>query len=118
MRFVMGNLGRTDSKRERSEGAVGRGVAIATNDQEPWQTQPQFRADDVNDALPEVLKSEQSDAMIDRILLETADHARDFGIGDRLATAARRHIVVGDAERQFRFCDAPAAPGQLAESVE
>ena len=56
--------------------------------------------------------------LIGGILVQLADHARDFGIGNRLATAARRHIMIGDAERQFRLRHRGAALGQAAESVE
>ena len=114
----MGNFGRTDSKGERTEGAMGRGVTVTADDQEARQGQPQFRPNDVNDALPGIFQPEQGDALIAGILIEVADHARDLGIGDRLVATARRHIMVGDAECQLRLCDAGAAPGQLAEGVK
>jgi hypothetical protein len=54
---------------------------------------------------------EQGDVLIGGVLVQLADHARDFGIGNRLAAAARRHIMVGDAERQFRLGHRRAALG-------
>jgi len=97
---------------------MGRGVAIAANDQQARQRQPQFRADHMHDALAAVVEPEQGDVLIGGVLVQLADHARDFGIGDRLATAARRHVMVGDAERKLRFRHRGAALRQAAESVE
>ena len=69
----------------------------------PGKRQAQFRSDHMHDALPAIVEPEQGDVLIGGIFIELADHARDFGIGNRLAAAARRHIVVGDAERQSRL---------------
>jgi len=114
----MGHFRGADAERKRAEGAMGRGVAIAANDQQARQRQPQFRADHMHDALAAVVEPEQGDVLIGGVLVQLADHARDFGIGDRLATAARRHVMVGDAERQLRLRHRGAALRQAAESVE
>ena len=114
----MGHFRGADAERKRAEGAMGRGVAVAANDQQARQRQAQFRADHMHDALAAVVEPEQGDVLIGGILVQLADHARDFGIGNRLAAAARRHIMIGDAERQFRLRHRGATLRQPAESVE
>ena len=93
-------------------------MAVAANDQQARQRQAQFRADHMHDALAAVVEPEQRDAVIGGVLSQLADHARDFGIGDRPAAAARRHVMVGDAECQLRLRHRRAALRQPAESVE
>jgi hypothetical protein len=114
----MGHFRGADAKRERAEGAMGRGVAVTANDEQARQRQAQFGADHMHDALAAVVEPEQGDVLIGGILVQLADHARDFGIGNRLAAATRRHIMVGDAECQFRLRHRRAALGQPVESVE
>src|SRR5450631_1847348 len=47
----MSDFRRADSERQSTEAAVGAGVAVGTNDCRARQCQPQFRADDVQNAL-------------------------------------------------------------------
>ena len=93
-------------------------MAVAANDQQSRQGQAEFRSDHMDDALPAIVEPEQSNVLIGGIFFELADHARDFGIGNGLAAAARRHIVVGDAERQSRLGNRCAPFGKPAEGVK
>jgi hypothetical protein len=52
------------------------------------------------------------------VFLQRAHHARDLGIVDRAPRAARRDIVIGDAEGEARLGEARAARLDLAEGVE
>ena len=82
------------------------------------QGQALLRPDDMDDALSRIVEPEQLDAVLGRVLLDLPHHARHLGIGDVAPRAARRHVVVGDAEGQARLGDRHAALGQLAEGVE
>ena len=94
-----------DAERIGAERTVGRGVAVAAHDQQAGQRQALLRADHVHDALARIVEPEQLDAVPGGIVLELAHHARDLGIGDIVPRAARRHVVVGDAEGQAGLGD-------------
>src|SRR5215470_7322377 len=72
----------------------------------------------MHDALAWVTQTEQCYAAFTRIGLKIAYHRRDFGIGDGLIAAVRRHIVVGNSECQPRFGNPATALLHLAESME
>ena len=114
----MRDFGGADAKGVSAERAVGRGVAVAADDQQARQRQALLGADHMHDALPGIVQPEQLDAMLCRIFLDLAHHPRELGIGDILPRAAGRHVMVGHAEGQARLGDLDAALGQLAEGVE
>ena len=70
----------------------------------------------MHDALPRIVEPEQLDAVLCGILLELPHHARDLGIGDVAARAARRHVMIGDAEGQAGLGDRHAPLGQLPKA--
>ena len=72
----------------------------------------------MHDALPRIVQAEQLDAVLGRVLLDLAHHARELGIGDVAPRAAGRHVMVGHAEGQARFGDLDAALRELAEGME
>ncbi len=113
----MRDFGRADAERVGAKRAMGRGVAVAADDQEARQRQSLLRTDDVHDALPGIADPEQPDAVLGAVLLDLPHHAGDLGIGNIRAGAARRHIVVGDAEGQAGLGHRRAAIGELAERV-
>ncbi len=114
----MRHLGRADAERVGAERAMGRGVAVAADDQQPRQRQALLRTDHMHDALARIVEAEQLDAVLGRVLLDLPHHARQLGIGDVAPRAARRHVMVGDAEGQPGLGDRHAALGQLAEGME
>ena len=101
----MRHFGRADAERIGAERAVGRGVAVAADDQQARQRQPLLGPDHMDDALPRIVQAEQLDAVLRRVLLDLPHHPRQLGIGDVLARAARRHVVVGHAEGQAGLGD-------------
>src|SRR6185437_5919429 len=101
-----------------AEGAVGRGVAVTADDEQSRQGQSLLGADHMDDALARIAQSEQRDTALGRIAFEIAHHRRQFGIGDACGTIARRHVMVGDAERQIRLGNRTATCLHLAEGVE
>ena len=75
-----------------------------------------FRSGDVNDALRRIIEPEQPEAVLGSVGGKPIDHAGDFHVSDR-RSSARRHVVVGDAEGQRRFCDTRLSLIELAESM-
>ena len=104
----MRHFGGADAEGVGAERAVGRGVAVAADDQQARQGQALLGADDMHDALPGIVQAEQLDAVLRGILLDLAHHPRQLGIGDVAPRAARRHVMVGDAEGQAGLGDRDA----------
>ncbi len=114
----MGHFRGADAEGIGAERPVGRGVAVATDDQQPGQGQPLLGADHVHDPLARIVEAEQGDTVSRGILLELPHHARDLGIGDVAAGRPGRDVMVGDAEGQPGLRHADTALGELAEGVE
>ncbi len=114
----MGNFRRADPEGIGAEGAVGGGVAVAADDQQPRQGQALFRPHHVHNALPGIVQAEQRDAAFRRIRFEIAHHGSDLGIGDAGGAPVRRHVMIGDAEGEPRFGHGAPARFHLAEGVE
>ena len=96
------DLAGADAERERAEGAVGRGVAIAADDRRARQGEALLRADDVDDALARVELVVIFNAEFARVLGELLDLQPALRISDALAAVGRLDIVVDDGERLFR----------------
>ena len=114
----MRHFGGADAKGIGAERAVGRGVAVAADDQQARQRQSLLGTDHMHDALPGIVQSEQLDAVLRGVLLDLPHHARKLGIGDVTPRAAGRHVMVRHAEGQAGLGDLDAPLGQLAEGVE
>ena len=108
------HLGRADAEGVSAEGAVGRGVAVAADDEQAGQCEALFRADDVHDALARIAQAEKADAIFGSVGLEIGDHRRDRRIGNRAVAGVRRNVVIGDAEGESRLGHRPPAFLQLA----
>ena len=72
----------------------------------------------MHNALARITQTEQCYVAFCRIGFELADHRRNLGIDDAFVAAARRDIVIGDAEGQGRLGDGAPAFLHLAESME
>ena len=107
------DLGGADAVRQRAEGAMRRGVAVAADDGHAGQGEALLRADDVDDALAPVGLVEIFDAEIGRVLGQRLDLDAAFLVRDAVdAVGGRRHVVVDDGERALRLrapCGRPAA---------
>jgi hypothetical protein len=114
----MRDLGSPDAECVGAEGAMGGGVAVAAHDQETGKGQALLRTDHMHDALPRVVQPEQLHAVLCGVLLDLAHHARELGDGNVRARAARRYVVIGDAEGEPGLGHRNAPLGKLAEGVE
>ena len=85
------DLGGADAEGERAEGAVRRGVAVAADDGHAGQGEALLGADDVDDALADVVDVEQRDAELAAVLLQGLDLDARALVGD----AACERSVVG-----------------------
>jgi len=104
-------------KRERAEGAVGRGVAVAAHDRGAGQYKTLLRPDDVADALAGVEFVIIFEAEQFCILGEIGDLRRAFGIEIWLAAIRGRHVVVDDQKRFSRSFDRQAGSAQRGEGL-
>ena len=79
------HLARADPERDRPEGAVRRGVAVAARDGHAGLGQPELRADDVHDALPPAVEVEERHAEV----LRVAHHVHGHLLGERIGVRPR-----------------------------
>src|SRR3990172_11016759 len=69
----MRDLGGADAEGEGPEGAVGRGVAVAADDEQTRLGETLLRPDHMHDALARVIEPEHGDLMISAVLEEGID---------------------------------------------
>ena len=103
------DLGRADAMRERAEGAVGRGVAVAADDRRARQGETLLGPDDVHDALPPVELVVIFDAELARVPGQFLDLLSALRILDAAAAVGGLDVVVDDGQRLVRR--AHLAPG-------
>ena len=115
------DLGRADPERERAEGAVGAGVAVAADDRHARLREPELRADHVHDAAPRITQAQQLEAVLARVALQLADLPRRRLEPDRQPAehlgAVGRHGVIERRDRALRSPHAEVARFQLGESL-
>ena len=112
----VGHLGRADAEGERADGAMGRGMAVATDDEEAGLAQPLLRPDDVHDALARIVEAEQRHAVRCRVADELLDHEAALGIrnpGD--VARAGQHIMIRRGKGALRRAQLDAALPQPVE---
>ena len=95
------DLAGADAEGKRAERAMGGGVAVAAHDGRAGQGPALFRADDVYDALADIVHRQIFDAELARVGLELRDLFARFRIGDAQRAVLGRHIVIGDGQRQI-----------------
>ena len=101
-------------KRERAEGAMGRGVAVAADDRRAGQGEALLRPDDVHDALAQVEFVVIFDAEFARVLGQFLDLLAALRILDAAAAVGGLDVVVDDGERLVRRAHlAPRHPQAL-----
>ena len=111
------DLAGADAVRQRAEGAVGRGVAVAADDRHARQREALLRPDDVDDALAAVELVVILDAEFARVLGQLLDLQPALGIGDALAAVGGLHVVVDDGERLVRRAHLAAGQAQALERL-
>ena len=115
----MRDLRRADAERIGAEGAVGRGVAVAADDQQARQRQALFGADDVHDALARIAQGRTELMWLADVLASRSRTiAAIVGIGDGAVAAAGRHVMIGDAEGEAGLGHRASARLHLGEGVE
>src|ERR1700759_1285748 len=98
----MFDLGGANAISKRAEGAVRRGVTVATNEHDARQREALLRSDDVTDTLPPVelvviFKTEKLG-----VFGEIGDLGRTVGIRVGPGTVGRWNVVINDQQRLFR----------------
>ena len=111
------DLGRANAVSKRAEGAVGRGVAVTTNEHRARQREALLRSDDVADALPPVELVVVFEAEQLGVLGEIGDLRRALGIRVGLGAVRGRHVVVDDQQRLFGRSYREAGAPQACECL-
>ena len=111
------DLGRADAMRERAEGAVGRGVAVAADDRGSGQREALLRPDDVHDALPRIELVVIFDAEFARILGQLLDLLAALRILDAAAAVGGLDVVVDDRQRLLWRAHLPPGQPQALEGL-
>ena len=109
---------RADAVRQRAEGAMRGGMAVAANDGHAGQRKALLRADNVDDALADIVLGVIFDAEFGRIPGQRLDLDAAFLVLDaELAVRRGRHVVVDDGERPLRMAHGAAGHAQALESL-
>ena len=112
----MRHLGAADAEGERAHRAVGRGVAVAADQQQPRLGQPRFRTDDVDDALARPAQAKVADAVLGAVARQGLDQSAAARVGDLLHPArVGRHVVVRHGEGAVGRVRLEPAPPQRVE---
>ena len=92
------DLGGADADGQRPEGAVGSGVAVTADDGHAGLGEALLGADDVDDALADIVHGEKLDAEVAAVLFQGLDLEPRFGVRDAGGAVAGGHVVVGHRE--------------------
>ncbi len=112
------DLGRADAMRQRTESAVGRGVAVAADDRHAGQGKALFGTNDMDDALADVALVIIFEAEILGVLGQRLDLDTAFLVLDaEMAIRRGRNVVVNDSQRLFRRAHLAAGQAQAFESL-
>ena len=102
---------------DRSEGAVGAGVAVATGDGHARLGEAQLRANDMHDALASAGFVEELDAAFTHVALDLHEHLLGHGVKQRPVGAVGGNDVVDGGEGAAGIADAEAALAEHAEGL-
>ena len=111
------HFARPNANRQRAECAVRRRVAITTHDGHTWLRQPQFRADDVHDALVFAREAVACDSELAAVVLERIDLSLHDAVEDGQATARRRNRVIDRRHREVRAANPQTPATQTVERL-
>ncbi len=106
-----------DTEGEGSERAVGRRMAVTADDGVAGQREALFRADDVDDALADVVHIEQRYAEILAVLLQRFDLNAGLLVLDALGTVCCRDVVIGHGQGRLGAADGAVRVAQAFESL-
>jgi hypothetical protein len=112
------DLAGADAERQRAEGAVGGGVAVAAHDGHARQRAALLGADHVDDALVGVAHREVGDAELGGVRPQRVDLLGRDRVGDRLVDVGGGDVVVlGGDVRSGRRTVRPAGQAQAVEGL-
>ena len=115
------DLGGTDAKRQRTERAVGGGVAVAADDRHARLGGTQLGADHVHDAAVFTIPAMQLDAELAAVGFQLGDLRLRFGVCIRTAAIGIRRQGRGGMIQRGQYAIGPAqrqaALAQLAECL-
>ena len=113
----MFHLGSADSHCERTECAVGGGVAVPADDGHTWLGQSELRADHVHDALLRVAHGMGPDAEFRAVVPQCLDLDPRYRVGDRLVDVNRRDVVILGGQREVGPAHRTAGHSQPVERL-
>ncbi len=111
------DLGGADAVGQRTERAVGRGVAVAAHERDAGQRETLLGPDDVDDALPLIELVEIFEPEELRVLGEIRDLRGALRVRIGLVAVGGRHVVVDDAERLLGRAHLAAGEAQPLERL-
>ena len=103
------DFGRADAIGQRTEGAVGRGVAVAAHQRDAGKGETLLRADDVDDALALVELVVIFEIEEFGVLGEISDLRLALRIGILLPAVGGRYVVIDHEQRLIRRAHLAAA---------
>ena len=111
------HLGGADADGEGAEGAVGGGMGIAANDGHAGLGHALFGADDVDDALADVVHAPVFETEFATVPLQRLDLDAGYLLGDAGGAVAGRHVVVGHRDDGFGPAHRAAGVAQPFEGL-
>ena len=111
------HFGGADSKCDRTERAVCRGVRIAANHRHARQNNPLLRPDDMNHALAIVAERKKRHAGGGRVISQRVDLRLGDRIGNIHPVLVGRHVMVHGGERAVRTANFTAREAEAFEGL-
>ena len=111
------DFGRADAVRQRAEGTMGRGVAVAAHDRHARQRKPLLRPDNVDDPLPLIEGVVIFDAEIPGVLGERRDLDGALGIGIGQRAVGGGDVVIDHGQRALGRPDLALVHAQALEGL-
>lgn len=113
----MFDFGRADAECQGAECTVGRGVRVAADHGDTWQGETFFRADNMDDALTQVIHREVMDTGILGVLVKSVDLNTAVFFLDAFGTVRGRNVVIRNGKGQFRVAHFAAGIAKAFESL-
>ncbi len=111
------HLAGADAEGEGPEGAVRGGVRVTADDGHARLRQPQFRADDVHDALPVRAEGVQRDAELPAVARELGQLEAGLLVEDGQGAVVGRRAVVRGGDGALRVAHGQAAASKTFEGL-
>ena len=113
----MFDLGGADPEGQRTESAMGGGVGITADDGHAGQGETLFRADDMNDALADIIHFQIGNIELGAVCGQCFHLGTAFFIRNALVTAFGRNVMVRNRQRLAGAADRAARIPQPFECL-